>query len=223
MKDKILNLLKSKYTGIHSSLLGLVADKLSVKVTKEEEIEGAISELDNMIIPVSEYAKLLQTEGDRRVSDAINKIKSNPQQSQNQPSNQQQPQTTEPAKTGSNGKKSRFSELVTLIKQQNEQIEALKTSFVTRTLNEKVTSVLESKKIAKSFYEPILNGKTFNSAEEIDTTVQQIEESYNVLKQELVNQGLSASPKPFSAVEQPNNSVLNDIKSWSEANAPKQK
>ena len=74
-RKQILAQLKAKHPGVSEKVLGLIADKLVAKVTAEDEIEGVITELDNLPISIKDYADFLQKEGDRRVTEATRKPK----------------------------------------------------------------------------------------------------------------------------------------------------
>src|SRR5690606_19840109 len=79
MYEKILAQLVAKNAGVSKVVLGLIAKKLAEKVTEEDQIEGAISEYEtNSPVSIKEYADLLQQEGDKRVSEALKKQKTDP-------------------------------------------------------------------------------------------------------------------------------------------------
>src|SRR5436190_20123674 len=69
MRNKILAKLAEKFPGLSQKFLGLVADKLSKKVTEESGIDQAITDYDNAV-SITELATDFQKEGDRRVTDA---------------------------------------------------------------------------------------------------------------------------------------------------------
>ncbi len=76
MYDKILAQLLVRNPGVSKIVLGLLADKMASKITEENQIEGVIKEYENnSLISVAEYAALVQKEGDKRVSDALKKVK----------------------------------------------------------------------------------------------------------------------------------------------------
>lgn len=74
MYEKILAQLVSKNAGVSKVVLGLIAKKLAEKVTEESQIEGAISEYEtNSPVSIKDYADLLQSETDKRVTEALKK------------------------------------------------------------------------------------------------------------------------------------------------------
>lgn len=74
MWEKILAQLVAKHPGVSKSVLGLLAKKLADKVTEESQIEGVITDYEtNSPISIKEYADLLQSESDKRVTEALKK------------------------------------------------------------------------------------------------------------------------------------------------------
>lgn len=76
MYELILTQLAAKNGGVSKTVLGLIAKKLAEKVTEESQIEGVIADFENTsVIPIKDYADLLQAEGDKRVTEALAKAK----------------------------------------------------------------------------------------------------------------------------------------------------
>ncbi|PPK98982.1 hypothetical protein [Parapedobacter indicus] len=76
MWEKILTQLLSKHAGVPKVVLALIAKKLAEKVTDENQIEGAINDFEaNSPVSIKDYADLLQSEGDKRVTEALKKAK----------------------------------------------------------------------------------------------------------------------------------------------------
>jgi hypothetical protein len=67
MKDRILQLLRAKFQGTQTIVLDSVAEHLSKTVTDESQLETAIAGVEPL---VKSFATILQTTGDKRVSDA---------------------------------------------------------------------------------------------------------------------------------------------------------
>jgi hypothetical protein len=71
LRRLILAQLRKSNPGVSDRVLGLLADKLVPKVTTEEEIEGAISDLiDSMPISIKEFSDFVKKDGERRVAEA---------------------------------------------------------------------------------------------------------------------------------------------------------
>lgn len=76
MYEKILAQLAVKHSGVSKVVLGLIAKKLEPKVTEENQIEGAINDFEtNSPVSIKDYADLMQSETDRRVTEAVKKAK----------------------------------------------------------------------------------------------------------------------------------------------------
>jgi hypothetical protein len=72
LKEKLVAELKGKYQGqTTTKFIDSLADRLIVKVEKEEDIKGVIDELENSPVKVAD----IQAEGDRRATELTQKIK----------------------------------------------------------------------------------------------------------------------------------------------------
>lgn len=94
MYQKILAKLLIQFAGLPQSYLGLIAKQLEAKVTDENQIEGAISELDAQF-PIKPAGEEFQKEGDRRVTDAQKAWAAKQQQGQQQQQQGQQSQQSQ--------------------------------------------------------------------------------------------------------------------------------
>ena len=68
MKEKVFEFLKTKLTGVQESYLQGVASQLSKTITTEEQIETTITA--GVINVIKHSAQVLQTEGDKRATEA---------------------------------------------------------------------------------------------------------------------------------------------------------
>lgn len=96
MKEKILNLLRAKFQGTHTLVLDRVADHLSQTVTDETQLETAITGVEPL---VKSFAEILQSETDRRVTDAQKKAEEAFRKKHNLDENGKPIQGTPPAST----------------------------------------------------------------------------------------------------------------------------
>jgi chromosome segregation ATPase len=72
IKEKLVAELKTKYQGqTTAKFIEGLADRLIVKVEKEEDIQGVIGELDKSAVTVAD----IQAEGDRRATELTQRIK----------------------------------------------------------------------------------------------------------------------------------------------------
>lgn len=187
MKEKILAQLKQKYAGVSAILLGLYADKLAAKVTTEDQIEGAVNELDNLPISIIEQNRFYQTEGDRRATEAAATREAKLKEQFNFVDKSTPPNPPSPPSPPV----------------QNPEIEALKKKLEQFEKNEirskqllKAQSLLDEKKIPKPFYSKILERTEFTTDEDIDKVVNEIDGDYSSFKQSLIDEGLLGVEKP---------------------------
>lgn len=206
-KAKILAQLQAKYPGVAKAILELVADKLAQTVTEETAIEGAISELEKLPIGIKEYGDLLQREGDRRVTEAQKKFKSEKGEDPNPPNPGADP-------------KSEPDETKKLLLELKQELAEMKKKDTQQTLSEQLNKRLTEKKIPLQ----LGKGRTIETADQLDTIEQEIEADYAAMKQELANQGFAETPKPGgggSGGDASQKTVEADIKAWAAASQPK--
>ncbi|MHA4844420.1 hypothetical protein ACX0G7_09660 [Flavitalea antarctica] len=204
MKEKILAELNKKYLGLSKKVLGLIAEKLAATVTEETAIEGAINELEKLPISVKDYAALLQSDGDERVTTAQKKWaaenKPKPTDSnQNQGADDSDPVTKKLAEIDR-----KLAEL-----DQKEKRSALA---------EKLNKTLAEKKIPAHLFK----GRTPESEDQFDAVVAEIETDWLTTKQELANQGFVESGKPLAGAggDASKKVVVSDIQNWAKAAQP---
>ena len=198
MKDKILAELKAKYSGqLTSKFMESLSERLATKVTKEEDIQGVISELENSPIKITD----LQTEGDRRATE-LQKRNKELQDEINALKVRTPEPPAEPPKPGApdwaKDLQSLRSELDSM-KKADQQRQA-RAALVERAKEKKIPSLL-------------VDGVMVDSIDEVNEIVSKLEEKATALKQELINEGLAGKPpaKPsgvYGAKEQ----IANDIK-----------
>jgi len=206
MREKILAALNKKYLGLSKKVLGLVADKLATTVTEESQIEGAVAGLDNLPITLKEFADFVQKDGDARVTEALNKKTkkgAGDNDSDDDPKD-------EPA-AGSNAALAKqiadLAKLVQGVVQKDTQ----------KTLTEQLHAKLTEKKIPLH----MAKGRVIEKAEDLDTTVAEIETNFTELKQELANQGFGSVTTPAGGVSSVGTAGAKaadaDIDAWSKA------
>lgn len=222
MKEKILVQLRVKFPGVPKELLGRVADKMATKVTAEDQIQGAIGELDNLPLSITDYAAFLQQEGDRRVTDA----KRAWEQSQNKPDeDDDQEDDPAPAKPDSKpGKKEKkggnddIAKLTAAVQALTEKVNSTEQRQTQKTLSEQLHVKLGEKKIPVVF----AKGRTVDKPEDLETVLAEIESDHNAYKQELVNQGFAqgTSPAGGSGGNIDKTKVEADIGAWATKHSP---
>lgn len=182
MKEKILIELKKKYSGLSNELLGHIATSMATKVTADDQIQGAIDELDKMPISIPDYAAFLQKDGDKRVSEATRTheqtLRSKYDFKEKGSGHANDDAKDDVIKT----------QLATLLK----KIDELEKKGEQQALHTEFMSKLSKRKIPAAF----AKGRTVESAEQIDSLLDEIEADYNTVKQEMVNEGLGGNEPP---------------------------
>ena len=198
MKEKILAKLKEKFSGLPLEYLGFVADKLAKKTTDESKIDESITTFDDNV-GIEEQAGFFQKESDRRVSDAKKAFeKSSP------PPGDPKPGDPKPDDIGM-------------------RLEALSKKVADYEVKEKqqgLRSSLLAKMKEKKIPEVFAKGIHLSTDEDVDKELTDIEASYKLIEQTILNKGLKETPAPFSSVGTVDQ-VAADIKSWALDNKPK--
>lgn len=189
MKEKILQFLKTKLTGVQDSYLEGVADRFSKTITEEAQIETVLG--DGVIEAIKISATQLQAEGDRRANDAVKTAVENFRKKYNldengkpiQQQQQKQPDPNEP--DWFKAYREKQEQETAALRQKLEGYEKKETISA---LTAKVKAKLVDKKVPESF----LKGRNLEveSEEQIDELVSQIEGDYTTFHQDLVNQGV---------------------------------
>lgn len=189
MKEKILQFLKTKLTGVQESYLVGVAAEYSKTITEEAQIETMLTQ--GVIDAIKFSATQVQAEGDRRANDAVRTAVENFRKKHNldengKPIQQQQQQQQDPNepdwfKAYREKQEKEAAEL-------RQKVEGYEKKETVSALTSKVKAKLAEKKVPESF----LRGRNLEveSEEQIDTLVTQIEGDYTTFHQDLVNQGV---------------------------------
>lgn len=182
LKAKILAELRKKYAGLPIAMLELVAAKLAESTSDETGIQAAIDSIDAMPIPITEFAGLLQREGDRRVSEAKKSFeKSNKGSNENQNEGNQNQNQNE-----------NDSEIMKTLRSMQEQLAQFQRKDQQATLTQRLNDKLKEKKIPVQ----LAKGRVIESEEQIDSVLAEIENDYTELQRELGNQGFIKQPTP---------------------------
>lgn len=207
LRGKILAELKKKFPGLSNEFLGLLAISLEKKVTEESQIEGAITELDNSPIPVTELAAHLQKEGDRRVTDAEKKFRAGKTGTE---------QRTDNADAGKDNLDPE-NPLTKTVQELQKMVTQLVQNQSKQSIGEKIQARLKDKKIPAQF----AKGRTVEKEEDLDNLITEIEADYTEMKQGLINEGVLSMPSPVAGVAGlKTDNVDADIKNWSLKNQP---
>lgn len=211
MKEKILAQLKIKFPGVPNELLGTLADKMALKITAEDQIQGGITELENSPISITDYAAFLQKEGDKRATEATRTHEATLRNKFNFVDKTTPPDPkTDPPAPGSD------PELAKQFAAMNERLSAFEKKEAAQKLQNKLMVKLGEKKIPVSF----ARGKTLESEDQIDAVLAEIETDFTEVKQTMINEGFAIQTKPIDgdkgdkkpATEKELDAVMSNIK-----------
>jgi hypothetical protein len=213
MKEKILAQLRVKYSGVPKDLLGQIANKIAVKVTAEDQIQEVIAELDNLPLSITDYAALLQKEGDRRVTEARRSFEQGTEEEETEEESAK-PNPKGKAKGGNDP----IAKLTSLVETLTNEVSSLKKGEQQKTFNQQLLEKMSDKKIPAI----LLKGRTVEKAEDVETVLAQIEADHNSYKQELANQGFSTNTIPGggNSTNVEKTKVEADIGSWADSHKP---
>lgn len=196
MKEKILAELKKKFSGLSNEFLAFLADKLVPKVTEESQIEGAITELNNSPIPVTDLAAEFQREGDRRATGAAQKRETELKEKYDfseKKKAEDKPVDTKPNEGGSNSELAEVkAQLAVLTEKLTKQEQQNSREGLLGKLKAKVAE--KNKSIPDSF----LANKVVEKEEDLDRIADEVVTSYNEVRQHFLNQGMTETGIPLA-------------------------
>ena len=199
MKEKILTFLKTKLSGVPDNYLSGVAEHYSKTITEEKQIETTLT--DGVIDLLKLNAGILQSEGDKRATEAAKTALKNYQDKHGLDENGKPIEDPKKKKKDVDPDPNEPAWFTTYKKEQKEaneklaaDIEAQKQEKTSAVLTEKVSKHEKLKDIPASY----LKGRNLvpKSEAEIDQLVAQIEADYNSFKQEMAEKGVVISVPP---------------------------
>ena len=188
MKEKVLAFLKGKLQGTSESYLNGVADFYAKTITEETEIETTLN--DGVIGLLKLNAGILQTEGDRRATEATKTAVKNAFEKLGLDENGK-PKVTPPT-APVQAPDSTEAILAKLLDERlnplQEKLAGFEKEKTQSQLMGKLTSKLKEKGIPESFYK----GRNLNieNEAEIETFAASIDSDYGVFRQELAESGV---------------------------------
>lgn len=191
MKEKLLAFLKGKLQGTSESYLNGVADFYAKTITDETQIETTLN--DGVIDLLKLNAGILQTEGDRRATEATKTAVKNAFEKLGLDENgkpkvkPQDPAPVDPTSMEAVLAKL-LDEKITPLQNKLLGIEKEKTQS---QLMGKLTSKLKEKGIPESYYKG--RNITIENETDIDTFASTIESDFSVFRQELAESGVVIS------------------------------
>ncbi len=203
MKEKILQILRTKFQGTHAIVLDRVADHLSQTVKEESEIETVIAGVEPL---VKSFSEILQSETDRRATEAQKTALENFRKKHGLDEDGKPIQQPSSPKGGDDKTKKELDEM-------KARLEAFEKKEKAGELMNSLKSKLKEKKIPESF----IKGRTIESEDQIDSVLTEIETDYNGVKQHLINEGvMSETPKdPIGGAD----NADQEIEAWAKSNS----
>lgn len=185
MKQKILSQLKTKYKdlGLSDKVLEAIAESIAAKNIEEDQIDSEVEGVGNLL-------KTFQSDADKRVTDAVNKSKTQPEKKDEQ--------AAQPPKGGENQNTDITKAIQDAISPLVQEITALKAGNVAKTRQQILETKLENanpalkSKILKDF-----SRMKFESDEEFDTYVSETETDLADFSKQQNEQGLGGLGQPF--------------------------
>ena len=193
----ILEALQQKFAGVDAKMLEPIARKLAKETAKAEDVAAAVEAVTQQ--------QVIESYSDFRVNQAVTTTSANAISEyekrhglkdgvkitggapENKPTENNKPTEEEP-------------EWAKTLRQQNETImkrfaqedETTKQTGFHNTL----TSILEEKGVRKSFYAPIINGRSFKDEDDVKAFAETVEQSYKDDEQAVANLRHSGKGKP---------------------------
>lgn len=202
--ELIIAQLVAKNPGVSKTVLGLIAKKLADKVTEESQIEGAIADFEkNSVVSIKDYADLLQTEGDKRVSDALKKAKSEPA-----PDPTPKPKPADPTDVA--------SIVAAEIAKALAPIQSLTAGLQNKAKLDNFKIALKAKGVPEDWADDIAIGDDFDQ----EATITKLETRWNNTKQAIINKEVDEG-RIFRGSGGGDNSNFEDtLKTWNAQSVP---
>lgn len=202
MKEKILSFLKTKLTGVQESYLAGVADTLSKTITEEDKIATSIT--DGVIETIRVGAMFIQSEGDRRATEAAktavkNYMDKHGLTEDGKPVKPPKKEDVTPTDTPDWFKQyqTKVDEVIGGLKSKLDEYEKSKTR---EAMSGRLTSKLKELGVDETFIPAMTRNLAIESEDKIDQLAAQIHEDYQSIVQKKAEQGVvinvPATPKP---------------------------
>lgn len=209
LKDK----LNAKYQGVLKKLtpkgLDLLVDKLSTKVTTEDELEDFVNGLENVIEP---FVDTIQSETDRRIKEEVDKAKAKAKGGDGGSGEEEKPK---------GGEQNNKEEIPAWAKGLQETVTSLQTQLATEKSKNARQTFIDAAK-AKGIPQKIASMYPISDGTDNETALTELEASWAEIKQAEINNSLGDGniKKGFQhqngsvkeATEEELNEVFNSVK-----------
>ena len=201
MFKQFLEALQRKFPGVEASWLEPMARKLAKETTKAEEVQAKVDAVTT--------SQVMETYSDFRVNQAVETASAKavteyetkhglkdgkPVDAGGTSGEQKQPATEQPNKTEEMPEWARkLNERFDAIeKRQTEKDEQVKQSGFNATL----VSILKEKGVRESFYQPIIEGRTFKDEDAVKAFAETVDKSFKDDEQAVANANHSGNRQP---------------------------
>lgn len=187
MKEKILELLRAKFNGTPNKVLDRVADHLSQTVTDESQLETAIAGVQPL---VTSFAEILQSETDRRVTEATSKALDNWRKKHGLDENGkpiQQPNPPVDTPGGGNDVPAWAKGLMETVTTLAGTVEAVTKKNTLAEKQSNVRTQLKAKGVPEKYMD-MFAGRVNLDSENVETEIERVASEYTAFRQDLINE-----------------------------------
>jgi hypothetical protein len=219
MKEKILQLLRAKFNGTPNVVIDRVADHLSQTVQDENQLETAIAGVKTL---VKSFSEVLQSETDRRVTDAQKKAVDTFRQKHGLDENGKPVQNPNPPAGGQGGEPGggKEKEVPEWAKQLQETVTKL--SGTVESVNKQTSQTtklseakgkLRSKGVLEKHVDDFA-GRINLDAEDMDAEVERVSKEYTTFRQDFINKEVEDGNYSPVAGSESEDEMVKNIDNW---------
>lgn len=186
MKEKILTSLKTRYKtmGFSDKVFDGVADMLVNTITEDAQLDTGIAGVELLL-------KGLQGDIDKRVTDAVTKVKKDltPPEKKDDAEAEKPKDGDEPAW------------LKNILKQQKElsdKLAAMEGQTLAKSHNEIMLAKLTEANVPEVYYKPLIAGRNFKDLAEVESFANESVTNWKALEQTVANKDLGQNHVPFT-------------------------
>lgn len=177
MKDKLIAALRARHAGLSNSLYENLAAELAAGVTEESNIPEYLDTLNTGL-----FIKVLQSETDRRVSDARRTFEAKPPVAE--------PPTPTPALPADSN-----AQLLAQVLAQGKRLEKFENDQRTQGLNARLATKMIDEKIPAAF----ARGIAIDKDEDVDTAFNAAKAEWQAIQQQHIDQKIQVNHQPGAA------------------------
>lgn len=189
MKEFILNFLKNKYKtlGFTDKAFDGVATFLAKTITKEEDVEAGTEGIESLL-------KAFQSDVDKRVTDAINKTKT--ELAKKDEGNDDPDKDKDKNKKPDTETPDWAKAVITKLEATEAKLAQMEGKTKTETHLTTLKSKLAEANVPEKFYTPIIKGREMKEEADVEALATDIVTSWTDVAQDFTDQGLGRLGKP---------------------------